>query len=133
MDYHSSRYLYHHEKTTTVTSDKSRHQGIFGIHPVTAVTGNVQKNIDFYANILGLRLVKLTVNQDDPTSYHIYYGDELGRPGTLLTFFHWPDIPKGYRGTSEVTATSFSITEDSLDYWTGRFKDKQIEFKGPYK
>ena len=87
MDYHSSRYLYHHEKTTTVTSDKSRHQGIFGIHPVTAVTGNVQKNIDFYANILGLRLVKLTVNQDDPTSYHIYYGDELGRPGTLLTFF----------------------------------------------
>ncbi len=133
MNYNSRRYLYYHEKNTTVTTDKSHHQGIFGIHHVTAVTGNVQKNIDFYTNILGLRLVKLTVNQDDPTSYHLYYGDELGRPGTLLTFFHWPDIPKGYRGTSEVAATSFSITEDSIVYWTSRFKDKEIEFKGPYK
>jgi glyoxalase family protein len=84
LGYHYSRYLYHHEKATTVTSDKSRHQSIFGIHHITAVTGNVQKNIDFYANNLGLRLVKLTVNQDDPTSYHIYYGDELGRPLRIL-------------------------------------------------
>jgi glyoxalase family protein len=106
---------------------------VFGIHHVTSITSNAQKNIDFYANNLGLRLVKLTVNQDDPTSYHIYYGDELGRPGTLLTFFHWPDIPRGHRGTSEVTATSFLIPEDSIDYWINRFKDKQIEFRGPYK
>lgn len=106
---------------------------VFGIHHVTAITGDAQKNIDFYANNLGLRLVKLTVNQDDPTSYHIYYGDELGRPGTLLTFFHWPGIPNGHRGTSEVSATSFLIPEDSLDYWIDRFKDKKIEFKGPYR
>lgn len=72
-------------------------------------------------------MVKLTVNQDDLTSYHIYYGDELGRPGTLLTFFHWPGIPKGHRGTSEATSTSFLIPDDSLDYWINRFKDKKIE------
>jgi glyoxalase family protein len=108
-------------------------KGIFGIHHVTAITGDPQRNIDFYANNLGLRFVKLTVNQDDPTSYHLYYGDELGRPGTILTFFHWPDAPKGHRGTSEVTATSFLIPENSINYWTDRFKSKQIEFRGPYK
>ena len=108
-------------------------QNVFGIHHVTAITGDAQKNIDFYAKNLGLRLVKLTVNQDDPTSYHIYYGDELGRPGTLLTFFHWPGIPKGHRGTSEATTTSFLIPEDSLDYWINRFKDQKIEFREPYK
>jgi glyoxalase family protein len=106
-------------------------KGIFGIHHVTAITGNAQKNIDFYSGDLGLRLVKLTVNQDDPTSYHIYYGDELGRPGTLLTFFHWPNIPRGRRGTSQVIATSFLISENSLNYWMDRFKGRQIEFRGP--
>ena len=85
-----------------VTKDKVGNKGIFGIHHVTAITSNPQKNIDFYTNNLGLRFVKLTVNQDDPTSYHLYYGDELGRPGTILTFFHWPNLPKGQRGTSEV-------------------------------
>ena len=69
-------------------------RSVFGIHHVTAITSNPQQNIDFYVNNLGLRFVKLTVNQDDPTSYHLYYGDELGRPGTILTFFHWPDAPK---------------------------------------
>src|SRR5215217_1289773 len=108
-------------------------KGIFGIHHVTAITSDPQRNIDFYANILGLRFVKLTVNQDDPTSYHLYYGDELGRPGTILTFFHWPDAPRGHRGTSEVVATSFLIPENSINYWIDRLKSKQIEFRGPYK
>ena len=62
-------------------------KAIYGIHHVTAITSDPQRNIDFYANDLGLRFIKLTVNQDDPTSYHLYYGDELGRPGTILTFF----------------------------------------------
>jgi len=108
-------------------------KGVFGIHHVTAITSDPQRNIDFYANNLGLRFVKLTVNQDDPTSYHLYYGDELGRPGTILTFFHWPDAPRGHRGTSEVIATSFLIPENSINYWIDRFKSKQIEFRGPYK
>jgi len=106
---------------------------VFGIHHVTAITSDPQRNIDFYAKNLGLRFVKLTVNQDDPTSYHLYYGDELGLPGTILTFFHWPDAPKGRRGTSEVIATSFLIPENSINYWIDRFKSKQIEFRGPYK
>src|SRR3954465_12895783 len=115
------------------SKDKTVSKDIFGIHHVTAITSDPQRNIDFYANNLGLRFVKLTVNQDDPTSYHLYYGDELGRPGTILTFFHWPDAPKGHRGTSEVTATSFLIPENSMNYWIDRFKSKQIEFSGPYK
>src|ERR671923_1170925 len=116
-----------------MTKEKVANKGIFGIHHVTAITSDPQRNIDFYANNLGLRFVKLTVNQDDPTSYHLYYGDELGRPGTILTFFHWPNIPKGHRGTSEVSAVAFLIPENSINYWIDRFKDKKIEFRGPYK
>ena len=82
---------------------------------------------------MGLRLVKLTVNQDDPTAYHLYYGDELGRPGTIVTFFHWPNIPRGRQGTSQVIATAFLIPENSINYWIARFKSKQIEFRGPSK
>lgn len=104
---------------------------IFGIHHVTAITSDPQRNIDFYTGFLGLRFVKLTVNQDDPTSYHLYYGDELGRPGTILTFFHWPNIPKGHRGTSQVIATAFLVPESSIDYWMNRLKKNQIEFHGP--
>jgi len=115
------------------SGDSSVNKGIFGIHHVTAITGDPQRNIEFYANNLGLRLVKLTVNQDDPTSYHLYYGDEAGRPGTILTFFNWPNIPKGQRGRSEVAAISFLIPENSIRYWIDRFKQKKIDFRGPYK
>ncbi|CAN5761098.1 hypothetical protein BH23THE1_BH23THE1_15010 [soil metagenome] len=107
-------------------------RNIFGIHHVTAITRDPQKNIDFYSNDLGLRLVKLTVNQDDPTSYHLYFGDEAGRPGTILIFFHWPGIPIGHRGAGEVSTTSFLIPPDSMDYWMERLKDKKIDFQGPY-
>src|SRR6188472_1237472 len=120
-------------KAKTKSNSNKMSKGVFGIHHVTAITSDPQRNVDFYTNILGLRFVKLTVNQDDPTSYHLYYGDELGRPGTILTFFHWPDAPRGHRGTSEVVATSFLIPENSINYWTDRFKSKQIEFRGPYK
>ena len=90
-------------------------QDIFGIHHVTAITSDPQRNLDFYTGVLGLRLVKLTVNFDDPRSYHLYYGDELGHPGTILTFFAWPGVPKGRQGTGQVTVTSFSILQASLD------------------
>jgi glyoxalase family protein len=111
---------------------KNHTKGIFGIHHVTAIASDPQRNIDFYTNNLGLRLVKLTVNHDDPSTYHFYYGDEFGHPGTILTFFPWPDAPRGHRGTGEVIATSFLIPENSINYWMDRLKSKQIEFRGPY-
>jgi glyoxalase family protein len=120
-------------KRTSREEKNHNQRGVLGIHHVTAITSDPQRNIDFYTSNLGLRFVKLTVNQDDPTSYHLYYGDELGRPGTILTFFHWPNIPKGHRGTGEVSAVSFLISENSINYWMDRFKDEKIEFQGPYK
>ncbi|MGC2307168.1 MAG: ring-cleaving dioxygenase [Nitrososphaeraceae archaeon] len=116
-----------------MTSSTKGSRDIFGIHHVTAITSNPQKNIDFYTGDLGLRLVKLTVNQDDPTAYHLYYGDEIGRPGTILTFFHWPNIHRGRRGISQVIATSFLIPENSIHYWIERLKKRQVQFRGPYK
>jgi glyoxalase family protein len=118
---------------TKKSKDSPVNKGVFGLHHVTAITSDPQKNIEFYTNILGLRFVKLTVNQDDPTSYHLYYGDEVGHPGTILTFFNWPSISKGQRGRSEVAAISFLIPEDSIRFWIDRFKQKKIEFRGPYK
>ena len=93
---------------------------ISGIHHVTAITADAQKNIDFYTGVLGLRLVKLTVNFDDPGSYHLYYGDQLGRPGTVLTFFAWPGAYRGRIGPPQVTATAFAAPAGALDYWTHR-------------
>ena len=106
---------------------------IFGLHHVTAICSNPQKNIDFYSKLLGLRLVKLTVNFDDPTTYHLYYGDKIGQPGTILTFFPWANAPKGYRGTSQVITTSFLVPENSLYYWKDRLKSNDICFEGPTK
>src|SRR5436190_8126579 len=91
-----------------------------GLHHVTAITADAQKNIDFYCGVLGLRLVKLTVNFDDPSSYHLYYGDELGRPGTILTFFVWPGGGRGAVGPPQVTATSFAVPRGAADFWRGR-------------
>jgi len=109
--------------------------GIEGLHHVTAIAGEPQQNIDFYAGVLGMRLVKLTVNFDDPTTYHLYYGDGLGHPGTILTFFPWPGAPRGRIGTGQLTVTSFAIPEGSLPYWRERlgkhgigFEDAQSDF-----
>lgn len=93
---------------------------ILGIHHVTAIAGDPQKNIDFYAGVLGLRLVKLTVNYDDPTTYHLYYGDGQGHPGTIMTFFPWPGAMVGRIGTGQLTVTSFAVPEKSLGYWKNR-------------
>lgn len=102
-----------------------------GIHHVTAIASNPQQNIDFYTGFLGLRLVKLTVNFDDPDSYHLYYGDAAGNPGTILTFFAWPGAPRGRRGVGQATAAAFSIAANSLDFWLDRFADHDIAFQGP--
>jgi len=98
-----------------------------GLHHVTAITANAQANIDFYCGVLGLRLVKLTVNFDDPGSFHLYYGDELGRPGTVLTFFEWPDSPRGRIGPPQVTATAFAVPAASLDYWSLRLQERKVD------
>jgi glyoxalase family protein len=102
---------------------------IAGLHHVTAITADAQKNIDFYCGVLGLRLVKLTVNFDDPGSYHLYYGDELGRPGTIMTFFAWPGGRPGAVGPPQVTATAFAVPADSLGYWSARLKEHNVELK----
>jgi glyoxalase family protein len=90
---------------------------IRGIHHVTAIASDPQQNLDFYAGLLGLRLVKLTVNFDDPGSYHLYYGDEVGSPGTIMTFFSWPRAYQGRIGTGQPSVTAFSIPAASLGYW----------------
>ncbi|MFN3649451.1 MAG: ring-cleaving dioxygenase [Armatimonadota bacterium] len=97
-----------------------------GLHHVTAITALPQQNVDFYSGVLGLRLVKLTVNFDDPTSYHLYYGDELGSPGTIMTFFAWPGAPRGRVGPPQVTTTSFAVPEGSLGYWMERLQQHLV-------
>jgi glyoxalase family protein len=97
-----------------------------GIHHITAIASDPQRNLDFYTRTLGLRLVKLTVNFDDPGTYHFYFGDASGRPGTILTFFPWPRAPRGRQGTGQVTTISFSIPQGALAYWQERLASEGI-------
>ncbi|MGH8103506.1 MAG: ring-cleaving dioxygenase [bacterium] len=106
---------------------------ITGIHHVTAIAEDPQSIIDFYAGILGLRLVKQTVNFDDPGIYHLYYGTGEGLPGTLLTFFPIVGAPKGRHGTGQVPAISFSVPPRSLEFWMQRFKKVGLTSKEPVK
>ena len=96
---------------------------IVGLHHVTAIASDPQRNLDFYTEVLGLRFVKRTVNFDDPGSYHFYFGDDAGSPGTILTFFPWPRASRGSAGLGEVTKTAFSVPLGSLDYWETRLVD----------
>jgi glyoxalase family protein len=98
-----------------------------GIHHVTCITGDVQKNVDFYVGVLGLRFVKKSINQDVPDTYHLYFADYLGTPGTAMTFFGWPHLPWRPPGSGQVTTVSFAVPEGSLDYWSRRFKELRIE------
>jgi glyoxalase family protein len=106
-------------------------KAIEGIHHVTALASDPQANVDFYTGVLGLRLVKKTVNFDDPGTYHFYYGDETGTPGTILTFFPWPLARRGTRGAGQATVTSFSVPQGSLGYWTGRLDRFGVLFEPP--
>ncbi|MEX2089061.1 MAG: VOC family protein, partial [Bacteroidota bacterium] len=90
---------------------------LLGIHHVTALAGNPQNNADFYTKVLGLRLVKKTVNFDAPDVYHLYYGDEIGRPGTILTFFPLPNAARGKRGVGEIEAVSLTVPVSSMGFW----------------
>lgn len=105
---------------------------ILGIHHITAIAGPAQRNYDFYTKVLGLRLVKTTVNFDDPGSYHLYYGNGTGTPGTILTFFPWGErVKKGIAGTGMATAIGYSVPAGSLGFWEKRFEEKQVKYNQP--
>src|SRR3954452_16617757 len=97
-----------------------------GIQHIPASAGDPQRNLDFYTSILGLRLVKLTVNFDDPGTYHFYFGNATGAPGSILTFFPWVRMPRGTVGSGQVSATSFAVRPESVDYWTARLAARGV-------
>ena len=95
---------------------------IVGLHHVTAIASDPQRNLDFYCEVLGLRFVKRTVNFDDPGSYHFYFGDDVGSPGSILTFFAWPQPSRGRVGAGETSAVAFSVPASSLQFWEQRIR-----------
>ncbi|HZH61828.1 MAG TPA: VOC family protein, partial [Metabacillus sp.] len=102
-----------------------------GIHHVTAITSSAEKNYEFFTYVLGMRLVKKTVNQDDIQTYHLFFADDVGSAGTDMTFFDFPGIPKGVHGTNEISKTSFRVPTDvSLDYWVKRFDRLGVKHTG---
>lgn len=107
---------------------------IKGIHHITAIAGEPQRNLDFYSGVLGLRLVKKTVNFDAPDTYHLYYGDETGQPGTILTFFPWgKNSWHGRVGTGQVTVISLAIAETAMEYWIERLQEHDLSIQGPFQ
>jgi glyoxalase family protein len=101
------------------------------IHHVTAIAREPQRNLEFYAGLLGMRLVKLTVNYDDPGTYHFYFGDEAGRPGTLLTFFPWTGSRPGRQGTGQINGVALAVPQASLGYWIERLISRGVKHEGP--
>lgn len=120
-------------------------EAIKGLHHVTAIAGDPQRNVDFYRNVLGQRLVKRTVNFDAPDTYHFYFADEIGNPGSVLTFFAWPGVRRGMRGNGETNAVAYNVPVGSLTFWQEhltrngiapqrleeRFGEKMLAFKDP--
>jgi glyoxalase family protein len=102
-----------------------------GLHHVTAIASDPRRNVDFYTRVLGLRLVKKTVNFDDPSTYHLYYGDSVGTPGSVLTFFPWGGLRRGRPGNGQVYATAFSISARSLRFWEARLLAHGVTFNEP--
>ncbi len=100
-----------------------------GIHHITAIVGHPQENVDFYAGILGLRLIKKTVNFDDPGTYHLYFGDDGGKPGTIITFFPWAGATQGKIGGGQVGVTTYAIPVGTLSYWENRLAKFEIPFE----
>lgn len=99
---------------------------ILGLHHITAIAGDAQRNYDFYTGVLGLRMVKKTVNFDDPQTYHFYFGDEVGTPGSILTFFPWKNVRQGKDGAGMATEIGYSVPQGSLEFWKDRFEEKNV-------
>ncbi len=105
---------------------------LLGLHHITAIAGDAKRNFNFYANILGLRFIKKTVNFDDPGTYHFYFGDETGSAGTILTFFPWGEgIPQGRRGAGMATEIGYSVPKGSLEFWAERFEKYNVIYNKP--
>jgi catechol 2,3-dioxygenase-like lactoylglutathione lyase family enzyme len=104
---------------------------VLGLHHVTAIASDPQRNVDFYAGVLGLRLVKRTVNFDDPQTYHLYYADEVGTPGSVMTFFPWPGARAGRPGSGQVAVTSFAVMPAAISFWIERLLRHQVPCEGP--
>ncbi len=104
---------------------------IQGLHHITAIAGDAQRNYNFYTSVLGLRLVKKTVNFDDPGTYHFYYGNETGTPGTILTFFPWKHVKPGHTGTGMATEIGYSVPAGSLKFWADRFNEYKVKQDEP--
>lgn len=100
---------------------------ILGLHHITAIAGDAQRNHDFYTKTLGLRMVKKTVNFDDPQTYHLYFGDEVGTPGSILTFFPWTRVKQGKNGAGMATEIGYSVPKDSLGFWKERFEKLDVQ------
>ncbi len=100
---------------------------IGGLHHITAISSDVKRNMEFYTSALGLRFVKKSVNQDDVGTYHLYYGDYAGSPGTILTFFPWAGLRRGRPGTGQAYATGYSVPAGALPFWQTRFADRKVE------
>jgi len=98
-----------------------------GIHHVTCITGDVQKNVDFYVGVLGLRFIKKTVNFDVPDTYHLYFADYLGTPGSAMTFFGWPHLPWGAQGAGQVLTVAFAVPERALAAWAQRLRRSGVD------
>ncbi len=105
--------------------------GITGLHHVTAIAGDAQENLDFYAGVLGMRLVKRSVNQDVPGTYHLFYADGAGTPGTDLTFFPWPDLPQGRRGNGLAVEVALAVPVGSLEFWRDRLAAHRVASADP--
>lgn len=106
---------------------------VTGLHHISAIASNPQKNVDFYTKVMGLRLVKKTINFDAPDVYHLYYGNESGSPGTIMTFFPFKGIQQGRKGKGQLTSIAFSISEHALDFWIKRLDSLNIAYKGPFE
>lgn len=100
-----------------------------GIHHITAISSAADENLDFYEKVLGLRLVKQTVNFDDPYTYHLYYGDATGTPGTLLTFFPWERMPNGRPGAGMIVSTAFAVPLEAIPFWSERLNQQGVDFR----
>lgn len=100
---------------------------LLGLHHITAIASDARKNVDFYTRVLGLRFVKKSVNQDDPGTYHLYYGDYAGSPGTILTFFPWAGVPRGRPGHGQAYATAYSVPAGSISFWKERLAKLGVE------